>query len=175
ARIVRRGAPGTATSHSATGRCATRDTVTRLLVLQAARIILRRSGDDGGKLGGIGPRRCHRGRAGGWRPYGEMTWPVAVPSTLPTYACATVAAGKPPWSGMPSACSVSVTQGGLTALIRIPRGASSAAARAKPSRPAFTRLITPLPREGCWARMPVVMVIEPPSVREPSPYLDRLT
>src|SRR5207253_8507935 len=108
-------------------------------------------------------------------PYGEMTWPVAVPSTLPTYACATVAAGKPSWSGMPSACRVSVTQGGLTTLIRIPRGASSAAARVKPSRPAFTRLTAPLPRDGCWARMPLVMVIEPVSTTAPSPYLTRLT
>src|SRR2546427_2462262 len=105
--------------------------------------------------------------------YGEMTCPVAVPSTLATYAWATVAAGNPPWSGMPSACRVSVTQGGLTTLMRIPRGASSAAARAKPSSPAFTRLIAALPRDGCWARTPLVIVIEPPSTIEPSPYLTR--
>src|SRR5207249_6077174 len=74
---------------------------------------------------------------------------------------------------MPSACRVSVTQGGLTTLMRMPRGASSAAARAKPSSPAFTRLIAALPRDGCWARTPLVIVIEPPSTTEPSPYLTR--
>src|SRR2546422_7131831 len=76
---------------------------------------------------------------------------------------------------MPSACRVSVTQGGLTTLIRMPRGASRAAARAKPSSPAFTRLIAALPRDGCWARTPLVIVIEPPSTTEASPYLTRLT
>ena len=49
---------------------------------------------------------------------------------------------------MPSAASVSVTQGGLTTLTRMPRGASRAAARAKPSSPAFTRLIAALPGIG---------------------------
>src|SRR2546427_8975453 len=76
---------------------------------------------------------------------------------------------------MPSACRVSVTQGGLTTLMRIPRGASSAAARAKPSSPAFTRLIAALPRDGCWARMPLVSVIEPPSTTEPSPRSEEHT
>src|SRR2546426_694132 len=54
-------------------------------------------------------------------------------------------------------------------------GFARAAARAKPSSPAFTRLIAALPRDGCWARTPLVIVIEPPSTIEPSPYLTRLT
>ena len=48
---------------------------------------------------------------------------------------------------MPKASSVSVTQPGLTTLTLIRRGASRAAARAKPSIPAFTKEIAPL-RKG---------------------------
>jgi hypothetical protein len=74
---------------------------------------------------------------------------------------------------MPRARSVSVIQGGLTTLTRMPRGASSAAARANPSRPAFTRLIAPLPGMGERARMPVVKVKQPPSRTESRPKRTR--
>src|SRR5271166_3962645 len=66
---------------------------------------------------------------------------------------------------MPNFTIVSFTHGGLTALIRSPRGISSAAARTKPSRPALTSEIDALPGIGCIARTPVVRVIEPLSRR----------
>src|SRR5207245_10319315 len=47
ARIVRRGAPGTTISQGADGKSSTRETVTRLFVLQAARSVARRSGGGG--------------------------------------------------------------------------------------------------------------------------------
>src|SRR5260370_18916643 len=46
-RIVRCGAPGTAISQSQDGTCWTSETVTWLLVLHAATIVARRSGDGG--------------------------------------------------------------------------------------------------------------------------------
>jgi hypothetical protein len=64
---------------------------------------------------------------------------VSVPVTLCTYARATTAAGRPWDISIFSACSVSMTHGGLTALTRILRGAYSAAALTNRSRPAFTR------------------------------------
>src|SRR5271166_3578787 len=66
---------------------------------------------------------------------------------------------------MPNFTIVSFTHGGLTALIRSPRGISSAAARTKPSRPALTSEMDALPGIGCIARTPVVRVIEPLSRR----------
>jgi hypothetical protein len=67
---------------------------------------------------------------------------------------------------LPIWISVSVTQGGLTTLTRMPRGASRAAARVKPSRPQLTRLMAALLCIGIRARMPLVVVIEPPSFTE---------
>ena len=66
---------------------------------------------------------------------------------------------------MPNLIIVSLTHGGLTALIRSPRGISSAAARTKPSRPALTSEIDALPGIGCIANTPVVRTIEPRSRR----------
>src|SRR5438477_575224 len=59
---------------------------------------------------------------------------------------------------MPSCVKVSETHGGLTTLTRMPRGASSAAARTKASTPALTRLMAPLPGAGARLRMPLVPV-----------------
>jgi len=60
---------------------------------------------------------------------------------------------------MPSLLKVSDSQGGLTALTRMPLGASSAAARTKPSSPALTRLIAPLPGKGQRLACPLVREI----------------
>ena len=67
------------------------------------------------------------------------------------------------------ACRVSRTHGGDTTLMRIPRGNSKAAARAKDSTPALTRLIEALPGVGCWLSMPLVRVKEPRSAMCGSP------
>jgi hypothetical protein len=45
-RIVRRGAPGTVAAHGSAGKCSKRNSVTRLLVLQAEKIVSHRSGAD---------------------------------------------------------------------------------------------------------------------------------
>ena len=49
-------------------------------------------------------------------------------------------AGRPSVASAPLASSVSVAYGGLTTLTLMPRGASRAAARTKPSSALFTRL-----------------------------------
>lgn len=84
---------------------------------------------------------------------------------LLTKAFATSTAGLPRLGSIFNALKVSVTQGGETTLMRMPRGASSAAARVNPSNPALTRLIAALPTVGWWERMPLVSVIEPLSCR----------
>src|SRR5437763_14553334 len=106
---------------------------------------------------------------------GLITAADSLPVTLRTYARATVAAGNPIDGSIPYAMSVSVTHGGLTTLTRIPRGASSAAARAKPSTPALTRLIAPLPFIGCCDSTPLVSVNDPPSRTLVRPYRTRFT
>jgi hypothetical protein len=54
------------------------------------------------------------------------------------------AAACPEVGSMPNLIMLSLTHGALTALIHRPRGLSSAAARTKPSRPAFTSEIDAL-------------------------------
>src|SRR5438067_10129516 len=97
------------------------------------------------------------------QPLGSSVAPVCDPATLSTYDRATVAAGRPCAGSIPSARNVSVTQGGLTTLTRMPLGASSAAARAKPSTPALTRLTAAEPDIAVLASTPEVSVKEPPS------------
>ncbi len=87
------------------------------------------------------------------------------PSTDFTYACATRAAGAPVLGSLFRATSVSCTQPGATALMRRPRGRSSAAARTKPSRPALTRLMAALHRMAAQ---------KPTGQRERAPVSERL-
>ena len=59
--------------------------------------------------------------------WGEIRRPSDVARSCATYARATVAAGSPVEGSCPIALSVSLTQGGLTTLMRMERGRSSAA------------------------------------------------
>lgn len=80
--------------------------------------------------------------------------PFRFPSTLATYALATVSAGKPLDASRPMASRVSLTHGGLTTLMRAPRGISSAADLAKASSPALTSVIAEPPGTGYLAQQP---------------------
>jgi short chain dehydrogenase len=71
-------------------------------------------------------------------------------------------AARPEVGSMPNFTIVSLTHGGLTALKRIFCCISIAAARTKPSRPAFTIERDALRGIGSIASMPVVRAIDPP-------------
>src|SRR5215207_3253438 len=98
-----------------------------------------------------------------------MVAPLRPPSTLSTYACATLAAGRPPDPLRPIASSVSLTHGGLTTLTRTRRGISSAAACANASTAALVREKAALPGTGSPASTPLVSVNEPPSATRARP------
>src|SRR5918994_2570581 len=93
------------------------------------------------------------------------TWPVASPSTASTYARAASATGTgvAPWNIEPYSSHASSNTVALTALMRMPRGSSSAADRTKASMPPSTVDATALVRTGSTDRMPDTSENEPPS------------
>lgn len=86
-------------------------------------------------------------------------------STARTYVSATCAAGVPISGSIFIATSVSRTQPGATALMRMPRGSSNAAARTKPSSPALDALIAALPgvltegEQNYWLADPTILAM----------------